>query len=550
MTLALLDKVKKYYGDRLILDIEKLEILEGERIGLVGENGAGKTTLLKALIGHIPVEQGKIFLTDSYSYISQNENYTGGCAHSKIKKLFNAPDKYEDFLSGGEKVKLKVVEALNENKSLIIADEPTSNLDSNSVKLLEDMLKSYKGALLIVSHDRKLLDGLCNTIVEIQEGKISKYSGNYSKYVQLKNEERKRKETEYEIYISEKKRLENAILVKQRLRDSIKSAPRRMGNSEARLHKMGGQKAKKNIDSNIKTLKKRIDHLEVKQKPKIVRETKIKIQENLQLASKYPIEVKDLNLFAGDKLLLKEVEFKIRRGEKAALIGDNGCGKSTLLKEILNKNNKNIKLANKVVIGYFDQSQDILEEEKTILKSIKDSCSYDESFIRINLDQFGFKGDDVFKKVNTLSGGERVKVILCKILISDNNVLILDEPTNYLDIKSMKALEEALINTNKTVLVVSHDREFISNVCDHIIEIQNKNIVDCNGSYEELIKEKDKLNVNKFEEQNKHKLMVLENRHAEIISRLSIEKDPIKKSELDNEYNELLKEIKILSSNF
>ncbi|MEQ8154340.1 MAG: ABC-F type ribosomal protection protein CplR [Clostridiaceae bacterium] len=542
MPLALLDKVKKYYGDRLILDIEKLEISEGDRIGLVGENGAGKTTLLKALTGGIQVEEGKIFLTDSYSYVSQSENYTGGCEESKIKKLFNAPDKYENSLSGGEKVKLKVTQALNGNKSLIIADEPTSNLDSKSVKLLEDMLRSYKGALLIVSHDRKLLDALCNTIVEIHEGKISKYSGNYSKYVQLKNEERKIKEIEYENYIREKKRLESALSVKQGLRDSIRNAPRRMGNSEARLHKMGGQKAKKNIDSNIKAISKRIEQLEVKEKPKTIRETKIKIQENLQLASKYPIEAKDLNLFAGDKLLLKEAEFKIRRGEKAALIGDNGCGKSTLLKEILSRNNKNIKVADKAVIGYFDQSQDVLEDEKTILENIKGSCSYDDRFIRINLDGFGFNGDDVFKKVNILSGGERVKVTLCKILISDNNVLILDEPTNYLDIKSMKALEDALINTDKTVLVVSHDREFISNVCGHIIDIQNKTIINLSGNYEDLSKEKDKPDKN-------YKLMVLENRKAEIISRLSIEKDLMKKSELDNAYNELLKEIKILSLN-
>lgn len=534
MQLALLDKVKKYYGNRLILDIEKFEILEGDRIGLVGENGSGKTTLLKTLIGDMQVEQGKIFLTDSYSYISQNEDYRGRGADGKIKKIFNAPDQYEDFLSGGEKVKLKVVEALSENKSLIISDEPTSNLDRNSVRLLEEMFKNYKGALLIVSHDRQFLDALCNTIVEIEDGKISRYSGNYSKYVQLKNEESKREETEYQRYINEKKRLENAVLVKQGLRNSIINAPSRMGNSEARLHKMGGQKAKKGIDNNIKALKKRIEHLEVKQKAKRVIETKIKIQENLELASKYPIEVKDLNLFAGDQLLLKEARFKIKRGEKVALIGGNGCGKSTLLKEILNRKNKNIRIADKVVIGYFDQAQDILEDDKTILESIKDSCSYDESFIRNNLNGLGFKGDDVFKKVNTLSGGERVKVILCKILISDNNVLILDEPTNYLDIKSIKALEEALINTNKTVLVVSHDREFISNVSERIIEIQHKTIVDFNG---------------KNEEPNKHELMVLENRHAGIISRLSIEKDPNKKSELTNEYNELLKEIKNLSSN-
>lgn len=546
MLLAKLDKVKKYYGDRLILNIEKFEILEMDRIGLVGENGAGKTTLIKAILGNIEVEEGNIFLTKSYSYISQSENYLGACSDSKVKSIFNAPDEYEDFLSGGEKVKLKVSKALSENKRLIIADEPTANLDSNSVKVLEDMFKSYEGALLLVSHDRKFLDAVCNVIVEIDNGQIKVYKGNYSKYLMLKDEERKRAETEYFEYVDEKRRLENAVLVKEGLRNSVRKTPKRMGNSEARLFKMGDQKAKQNLDGNIKAIKSRIDHLDVKEKPKSISETKIKIKDGMEIVSKNPIEVKGIDLFVGEKLLLKEAKFKIKRGKKVALLGDNGSGKSTLIKEILSLDNEKISIANKVVIGYFDQEQMILNDNKTILQNIKDDSSYDEGFIRINLDGFGFKGNDVFKNVSLLSGGERVKVALCKIILSDNNLLILDEPTNYLDIKSMESLEKALVNTDKTMILVCHDREFVSKVCNYIIDIKDQCISEFDGSYDEYIAEKNKPKISKVERKNKDELLLLENRLSELISILSIGGNGVKKEEYEEEYYKLINEINLL----
>lgn len=546
MQLGKLDKIKKYYGDRLILDIKDFEILDGDRIGIVGQNGAGKTTMLKVLMGNIEPDEGQIFLTESYSYISQMEDYCGECEENKVMKLFKAPEKYEDFLSGGEKIKLKISKALSENKKLIIADEPTSNLDSKSIKVLEDMLKGYKGALLLVSHDREFLDSLCNTIIEIEAGSIKVYKGNYSKYLELKREERKREEFEYNQYLTEKKRLENAVIGKQELRDSIKRTPKRMGNSEARLHKMGGQKAKKNLDNNIKALKSRIDHLEIKEKPQNISETKVNIQGGMEIISKNIVEVKNLNLFAGNKLLIENAAFKIKRGRKVAIIGDNGSGKTTLLKEIIGKQNENIKIANKVTIGYFDQNQNILQREKSILENVMESSSYDQGFIRINLDNFGFKGDIVYKIVGSLSGGELVKVALCKILLSDNNILILDEPTNYLDINSMEALEKALLNTEKTVIIVCHDRKFIENICDYIIQIKDKSISEFDGNYKEYLNEINKPQINKDERLNKEKIMLLKNKLSEVISLLSIEKDASKKEKLENDYTCLLKEIKTL----
>ena len=547
MLLIKIKNVKKYYEDRLVLDIEDFELMDGDRIGLVGENGAGKTTLIKAILGLIEVEEGNIFLTESYSYISQTEENVECLEDNKIKKIFNSPKEYKEFLSGGEKVKLRVAKALSENKRLIIGDEPTSNLDSKSVKNLEDMFKNHKGALLLVSHDREFLDNICDKIAEIQDGKIKIYYGNYSKYLELKKEEKNREEREYTEYIAEKNRLEDAIRVKEGLSARIRKTPKRMGNSEARLHrKMGGQKGKKKIDNAIKNIESRIEHLEVKEKPKDIKETKIRIKEGLEIITKTPIEIKDLNLYAGNKLLIKDSSLRIKRGSKTAIIGENGCGKSTLIKEIINNSKEEIKINNKVRIGYFDQEQKILNDNKSILENIKESSSYDEGFIRINLDGFGFKGDSVFKKVSILSGGEKVKVALCKIILANNNFLILDEPTNYLDIKAVESLEEALKNMDKTLLIVCHDRRFIEKVCDNLIFIENKSIKQFNGSYNEYIKEKekpDKTLKRKLEEK-----MIIENKLSEVISLLAVEKNEDIKNQLNEKYNELLKQLKEVNS--
>ncbi len=550
MVLIKLDKVKKYYGDRLILDICNLEILENDKIGIVGENGAGKTTLIKVILGEVAPDEGKVFLSNSYSYISQSEECSGEYQGGKIKKIIKSPDNYDGFLSGGEKMKIKINKSLNVQSSILIADEPTANLDTNSIKNIEKIISEYKGSVLLVSHDREFLDKLCNNILEIENGKVKLYKGNYSKYIKLKAEEREAEQREYHRYIAEKKRLEKAIIGKENNRDSIRKTPKRMGNSEARLHKMGNQRSKKSLDGNIKSLKSRINHLEEKEKPNAIKEIRIKINKGKEIHSKTVIEVRNLNLYVNNEILINDCNFKIKNGEKVAITGANGCGKTTLIKKIIKNNTENIRLSQDISIGYFDQSQDILHANKSILDNIKLNSSYDETFIRINLDGFGFKGDSVYKNVSTLSGGEKVKCALCKNILSDNNTLILDEPTNYLDIKSIEALEIAIKNTEKTVLIVSHDRKFISNVCDCIIEIRDNKLNYFNGNYNEFVYEKIN-NKNKKEEKSSERekrelLLVLQNKLSEIISRLSLEKDLSIKDKLNLEYIELLNKIKTL----
>ncbi|MGF0554926.1 ABC-F type ribosomal protection protein CplR [Clostridioides difficile] len=550
MLLVKVENLKKYYADKLILDIDKLEILENDKIGLVGSNGQGKTTLLKAILGEIEIDEGYTYLTESYSYISQSENNIETCSHSKEKSLLNAPDKFEEYLSGGEKVKLKIADALSNKKNIIIADEPTSNLDKKSIGVLEDMFKRHEGALLLISHDRRFLDELCTTILELEDGKLKAYKGNYTDYLMQKDEEVKRADFEYQEYVKEKKRLEKALLYKKALSDGIRKTPKRMGNSEARLHKMGGQTNKKKLDSNVKAIKSRIDKLEVKNKPKVSKEMNIKIQDGMEIISENLVEVKDMTLKLENKLLLDNVSFKIKRGKKIALLGDNGCGKSTLIKEILADKNDNIKINNKVKVGYFDQNQSLLDEEKSVLYNTKVNSSFDESFIRINLSLFGFKGDDVYKKVKVLSGGEKVKIALCKIILEDNNFLVFDEPTNYLDIKSMEALEKALINTDKTMLIVSHDRVFVSHICNYIIEIKDAKIREFDCNYDEYIISRNKKTPSRENQIKKENLLVLENRLTTVISMLSVEKDNLKKELYESEYNELLKQITKLKNSF
>lgn len=552
MSLLKVKNLKKYYSDRLVLDIDKFEINEGDKIGLIGGNGVGKSTFIKAIIGEIEIDSGEVNLTDSYSYISQIGDEAQSYSGNKIKGLLNAPDKYEEFLSGGEKIKVKIVNALKDNKKLIIADEPTSNLDKESIEVLTDMLKKHEGALLIVSHDRDVLDALCTTIAQIEDSKIKTYKGNYTNYLKLKDAEKCRQEFEYNQYISEKHRLEKAMEGKIQTRNNIRKTPKRMGNSEARLHKMGGQGNKRKLDKNIKAISTRIERLEVKEKVKEIEPIKINIQKGMEIVSKNLVEVNNLDLKAGDKLLLEDVSFKIKRNKKIALLGANGSGKTTLLKKIIdaskteNLRGKNIKINNKVKIGYFSQNQDTLNEEKSILENVKYNSSYNETFIRINLSLFGFREDDVYKKVEDLSGGERVKVALCKVILEDNNLLILDEPTNYLDIISMKSLEDALKNTEKTMIVVSHDKHFIEDICDYFLEIKDKKIIQFSGSYDNYTEEKNKEKLNEEDQKNSNEILILENRLSNLISMICMETDKELKEKYEKEFDEISDKLKKL----
>ena len=538
--------LKKSYGDRLILDIENLCVYDQDRIGIVGVNGAGKTTLLNLLSQRIEPDEGWVKLYGKCSCISQLEPPEEEAIQQEIASKFKVPQIYHTSMSGGEKTRFKLAAGLSQNNTIIFADEPTSNMDIEGIQLVENSFAKFSGALVLISHDRDLLDSLCTKIIEIEEGKIKIYSGNYSEYIKQKTGERELAQFEYEQYVKEKKRLERVIISTREKVKSMRKNPRRMGNSEARLHKMGSQKAKANLDRTVKNVESRIQHLEVKEKPSKIEKIKLDIGDVQKLYNKVIIEGKELNKSFGEKVIFKNAQFHLEKGVKAGLIGPNGCGKTTLLKMILNQEPP-IKIAPNVRIGYFSQELSILEENMSILDNVMAESVYEESFVRILLARLLFKGDSVYKKVRILSGGERVKVSFAKIICSDFNLLILDEPTNYLDLNSLEVVEEVLGEYEHSLLFVSHDRRFINSVANQIMTIEDHKIKTFKGSYEEYMASRTKVR-DREKEQIEEEILLLETRLTEVISRISM---PSKKDDpelLEAEYREILGQIRRLKN--
>lgn len=540
-----INNLKKYYGIRQILDIKDLKIYEKDKIGIVGLNGSGKTTLLNLISKEIKPDEGFVKTIGNISYIRQLEDTDKKMADGKYISEFGLKNKKEDFMSGGEITRLKIAKSLSENPALILADEPTSNLDFEGIDKFTNNLSNFDGALLLISHDRDLLDKVCNKILEIEDGHIKIYEGNYSDYKEQKKLEVKTKEAEYEKYIKEKKRLKRAMIETKSKSKSIKTTPKRMGNSEARLHKMGSQHAKRSLEKKAKAIETRLEKLDVKEKVKDIDKIKVDILGG-EIHTKIAIEGENVTKSFGDRLLFKNDDFQIYNGSKTALIGKNGSGKTTLLKMIINGDER-INISKRAKIGYFSQDLSILDDDKSIIDNIMDTSIYDETTVRTILARFLFRRDDVYKKVNVLSGGEKVKASLVKILVSDFNILVLDEPTNYLDIYSIEAVEEALVDYEGTILFVSHDRRFIEKIADNIISIEDKKIKTFNGTLKEFENKKNKskdIDAKKIVE----KKAILEYRMSEILGKLSMPSKDDDVEALDRKYNEILKELKELNA--
>ena len=426
--------IKKEYGIQTVLDIEKLEIEDGERIGLIGRNGIGKSTLLGVLAGRIACDEGIIRRNCEIAEILQTGDSDGeadGRFISQMKLRESA------VKSGGERTRLAIASAFSKHAPLLFADEPTTNLDMEGVEMLEKMMAGYRGAILMISHDRTLLDRVCNKIWELEDGEIRVFDGNYSDWSQQKNRERNFQQFEYEQYQKEKRHLEKAADALHRKSQTMTKPPKRMGRSEWILYKGVASVQQGHVQSNKAAVLSRLEHLEKKEKPAELPHVSMKLPDAGRIHARYAATVKELTVNYGDNYVLNHATLYVESR-----------------------------------ISYFSQDQDTLDPQKTVLENVTADAVYPQHICRAVLSNLYMSRDDMFKTVSVLSGGERVKTALAKVLVSGCNFMILDEPTNHMDVYTMEGLERLLESYDGTLLAVSHDRTLVEHLADAVFRVE------------------------------------------------------------------------------
>lgn len=537
--------ISKSYGIDEILKDVTLSINEGDRVGIIGANGEGKSTLFKILSKQLSFDDGEIFIdkNKTLGYLAQhldldtkntiynemllvfsdltrleeklldlenkmNEPYDESKAdyHNKIINDYNTSQELyshrggytykgeinkvlkglgfseEDFdkeiskLSGGQKTRVALCKLLLLSPDILLLDEPTNHLDLEAIEWLEDYLKSYKGTILVISHDRFFLDSVTNRTFQVINGHVNCYNASYTKFLELREKDYESQLKAYNLQQAEIKRQE-AIIEKFRSFNREKSI-RAAESREKALDRM-----------------EKIDAPDEEKGP-----AKIKFETSVK--SGYDVlHVEKLSKSFGDKHLFSNLSLDLKRGEKIALIGENGRGKTTFFKILMDKikADSGVKvLGTNVNIGYYDQEQSNLCEDKTIIDEVWDDFpELTTSQVRGALATFLFTGEDVFKTINKLSGGEKCRINLLKLMLSRSNLLLLDEPTNHLDILSREALEEAILSYDGTLIVISHDRYFLNKVINRIVELQEEGTTEYLGNYSYYVEKK--LNPLRFE---------------------------------------------------
>lgn len=457
------------YLDKTVLSIERLAVHQFDRIGIVGENGAGKSTLLKLLAGHIKPTGGSVNVHATYHYFEQLAPPAHVEADPALLGKLSVPSDTQQ-LSGGEQTRLKLAALFSDYCEVLLLDEPTTHLDQDGIAFFVEQLRYYYGALLLVSHDRAVLDELVTTIWEVRDGRVRVYAGNYSDYVKQKQVERLQHIQAHEQYVKEKSRLERAAEEKMKKAEKIAQAgSRSKKETKAKANRMFETKSKgtsqKAVHRAAKAIEQRMDKLQAVEAVREERQIIFRQTEAVKLHNKFPVMAEGLTLQAGGKLLLDDVSFQFPLGKKIAITGANGTGKSTLLRHIAT-NTEGLIVSPKARIGYFEQMSYLFTEDESVLQFLKNRSEYDDGFLRSVLHAMCFVGTDIQKSVKSLSGGEAIRLRLCQLFLGAYNILLLDEPTNFLDLRAIEALEQFMSAYEGTVIFVSHDEMFRRHVAD------------------------------------------------------------------------------------
>lgn len=472
-----LENVEVTYLDKEVLKIERLAVHQFDRIGIVGKNGAGKSTLVKLLAGKIQPASGAVKCHVECGYFEQLEAPARAEADLALLGKLAVPQD-SGQLSGGEQTRLKLAQLFTHYYEALLIDEPTTHLDQDGISFLLDELRYYYGALVLISHDRAVLDELVTTIWEVRDGEVHIYTGNYSEYMAQKQLEREQQNQAHEQFLKEKHRLEKAAQEKMKKAEKIAQAGS-MSKKEAKskANRMFESKSKgtsqKAMHRAAKAIEQRMEKLEEVKAVQEERQIVFRQSKQLELHNKFPIMADRLTLQVEGKALLEEVSFQLPLGKKIAITGANGSGKSTLLHHIAN-NGADLTISPKAKIGYFRQMSYQFSSDETVLQFVKNRSDYDEGFLRSVLHSMQFIGTDLQKSVKSLSGGEAIRLQLCQLFLGEYNILLLDEPTNFLDIQAIEALERFIAAYEGTIVFVSHDQSFIKNAADLQFKISEK----------------------------------------------------------------------------
>lgn len=511
MSILQANHIKKQYGIKTVLDFESFQVYEGDKIGIVGANGAGKSTLLGVLCGEILPDEGTV---------------TRHCEVALIRQL---PQRV-GTLSGGENAKRQIQRETYKEDAIVFADEPTANLDEDGVRWVRGKLVAARTVLLI-SHDRDLLDGICNRIIEIKDGKLNPFTGSYSDYERALEEQRTRQQMEHERYKHTKAQLESAMHVRENHVARQRQKKRRemaTNSSEARL---GGHKRAASMKKQqriAKVLEGRLDRLEVVDKVREPPKINIDFALTKPPGNKLVITGERLSFAYGKNTIFANAAFAIKNGAKVAITGKNGAGKSTLMHLILEGHDA-IRTAPKLVPGFLYQSFENLDMQASILDNVLATSIQDHATVRGVLAGLLFRGDDVFKQAGVLSGGEKMRLSIAKLITGASNALLLDEPTNYLDIRSLEAVERVLRDYPGTLLIVSHDRRFVESVTSEELRIEG-------GKIAPVVADAPLDSAQKT---------LLELRRVRLLGEIS-SAPPDKKTLLEAEYNQVIEQLRAL----